>query len=100
MNQIWEWLKSVESNGMFFLAQSEHWLLVAVPRLPLGMLQRPDEMAIAPHAWLDMALRLESLPASPIFDGWTGVPVDLVAGPTSVARLCTALPFVLLTTQG
>jgi malto-oligosyltrehalose synthase len=84
----------------FVRRYGEHWLLVAVPRLPLGMLQRPDEMAIAPHAWLDMALRLESLPASPIFDGWTGVPVDLVAGPTSVARLCTALPFVLLTTQG
>jgi hypothetical protein len=63
------------------------------------MLQRGDDIAIAPQAWLDTALRLESLPVQPIVDGWTGASVDLVAGRTSVARLCTALPLVLLTTQ-
>jgi (1->4)-alpha-D-glucan 1-alpha-D-glucosylmutase len=83
----------------FVRRHGEHWLLVAVPRLPLGMLQRGDDIAIAPQAWLDIALRLESLPAPPIVDGWTGAPVDLVAGRTSVARLRTALPLVLLTTQ-
>ncbi len=84
----------------FVRRHGEHWLLAAVPRLPLGMLQRSDDLAIAPSAWSDTALRLGSLPARALFDGWTGVPVELLGGRTSVARLCSALPLVLLTTQG
>jgi (1->4)-alpha-D-glucan 1-alpha-D-glucosylmutase len=84
----------------FVRRHREHWLLAAVPRLPLGMLQRSDDLAIAPAAWSDTALQLESVPTHAMFDGWTGVPVELVGGRTSVGRLCTALPLVLLTTQG
>ena len=84
----------------FVRRHGEHWLLAAVPRLPLAMLQPSDDLAIAPSAWSDTVLQLESLPARALFDGWTGVPVELLGGRTSVARLCSALPLVLLTTQG
>ena len=78
----------------------EQWLLAAVPRLPLALLQGEDGIGIAPEAWRGTTLHLESAPARPVIDVLTGAPVGSLDGPVPLARLCTTLPFVLLTTQG
>jgi (1->4)-alpha-D-glucan 1-alpha-D-glucosylmutase len=78
----------------------EQWLLAAVPRLPLTLLQGgEDGIGIAPEAWRGTTLHLESAPARPVIDTLTGAPVGSLGGAVPLARLCTTLPFVLLTTQ-
>jgi (1->4)-alpha-D-glucan 1-alpha-D-glucosylmutase len=78
----------------------EQWLLAAVPRLPLGLLQGEDGIGITPEAWRGTTLHLELTPARPVVDVLTGAPVGSLDGPVPLARLCTTPPFVLLTTQG
>lgn len=65
------WIAFVRRHG-------EHRLLVAAPRLPLGLLQQSDAIALAPRLLKDTVLRLDE--------------------PVTLDHLCPALPFVLLTT--
>jgi (1->4)-alpha-D-glucan 1-alpha-D-glucosylmutase len=84
----------------FARRHGEQWLLAAVPRLPLALLQGADGIGLAPETWRGTVLSLESAPARPLVDALTGAPVESLDGPVPLARLCTTLPFVLLTTQG
>ena len=81
-------------------ADREQWLLAAVPRLPLALLQGEDGIGIAPEAWRGTTLHLELVLTRPVIDVLTGAPVGSLDGSVPLARLCTTLPFVLLTTQG
>ena len=84
----------------FARRHGEQWLLAAMPRLPLALLQDEDGIGIAPETWRGTTLHLESAPARPVIDVLTGAPVGSLDGPVPLARLCTTLPFVLLTMQG
>ena len=63
----------------FVRRHDKHRLLVAAPRLPFGLLDRGDGIALASEILKDTALRLD----------------DRV----TLDRVCSALPFVLLKTQ-
>jgi malto-oligosyltrehalose synthase len=63
----------------FVRRHGEHWLLVAAPRLPLKLLQGGGGIGLAPHILKDTALQLD--------------------GRIALERLCSVLPFVLLTTR-
>jgi len=83
----------------FMRRHGEQWLLAAVPRLPFALLRGANGIGIAPQAWQGTTLYLESLPPRPVFDGLTGAPVEQADGRIPLARFCTSLPLVLLTTQ-
>ena len=84
----------------FIRSQGEDWLLVAVPRRPFAMLQRGTGLMISAEAWQDTALRPGALPRQAIVDALIGGPIGLVDGRVPLARVCTTLPFLLLTNQG
>jgi malto-oligosyltrehalose synthase len=84
----------------FARRHAEDWLLAAVPRLPLALLQRGADLMVSAEAWQDTALQLESLPGEPIVDLLSNASVELIDGRAPLARLCTTLPFLLLTTRG
>jgi (1->4)-alpha-D-glucan 1-alpha-D-glucosylmutase len=69
---------AAESTIAFVRRHGDHRLLVAAPRLPLGLLQGDDGISLAPHILKDTAIRLD--------------------GGISLDRLCTTLPFALLKT--
>jgi malto-oligosyltrehalose synthase len=70
---------AAESMIAFVRRHGEHWLLVAAPRLPFRLLHNSDGIALAPEVLKDTALRLDRR--------------------VTLDRLCSALPFVLLTTR-
>ena len=68
-----------DSMIAFVRRRGEHWLLVAAPRLPSGLLQRSDGIALSPEFMKNTTLRLDR--------------------PVTLDRLCPDLPFVLLKTR-
>jgi hypothetical protein len=62
----------------FVRRHGDHRLLVAAPRLPFGLLQADDGIAVAPQILKDTTLRLD--------------------GRVTLDRLCSTLPFALLKT--
>jgi len=70
---------AAESMIAFVRRHREHWLLVAAPRLPFRLLHHSDGIALAPEVLKDTTLRLDRR--------------------VTLDRLCSALPFVLLTTR-
>jgi maltooligosyltrehalose synthase len=69
---------AAESMIAFVRRQGDHRLLVAAPRLPFGLLQAGDGIAVAPQILKDTTLRLD--------------------GRVTLDRLCSTLPFALLKT--
>jgi len=70
---------AAESMIAFVRHHREHWLLVAAPRLPFRLLHHSDGIALAPEVLKDTTLRLDRR--------------------VTLDRLCSDLPFVLLTTR-
>jgi len=70
--------RAAEVMIAFVRRHGDHRLLVAAPRLPLGLLQADDGIAVAPQILKDTALRLD--------------------GRVTLDRLCSTLPFALLKT--
>jgi len=64
------------------------------------MLQGEDGIGLAPETWRGTTLHLGSAPARPLVDALTGAPIGSLDCTVPLARLCTTLPFILLTTPG
>ena len=82
----------------FVRRHEQDWMLVVAPRLPCRLLQGNDTILVRSQAWADTALRLE-LPRCRLSNVLTGESIELEDGRLPLVRLCSVLPFALLTKQ-
>ena len=79
----------------------KEWLLVVVPRLPLGLLGEGDTIALSAGAWKGTTLHLDDLPPSSLLYDWLGGgPVELLHRDVKPDLLCGTLPIALVSTVG
>lgn len=79
----------------------KEWLLVVVPRLPLGLLGKGDTIALSAGAWKGTTLHFDDLPPSvPLHDWLGGGPVELLHRDVKPDLLYGTLPIALVSTVG
>jgi malto-oligosyltrehalose synthase len=79
----------------FVRRRGQHWLLVAVPRLPFAMQQGSRDLTLG-RPWADTTLHLEALPATPVVDALKGQALELGGVSVPLGRLCPEVSLVLL----
>jgi len=79
----------------FVRRRPEAWALVVAPRLALRLPLVPGDVRLVPDGWGDTAVVLDDVPGDTV-SAFDGAPLELVAGRTSLAALCGALPVALV----
>jgi maltooligosyltrehalose synthase len=81
----------------FLRRQGNVALLVAVPRLPSGLIQRLDGLALSATAWGDTRLALPPLPR--LYDVLRPDAEPIEPGDVALQRICGSLPVALFSTH-